>query len=359
MEGSEGKVIYAMYNDEKVVVKQARNRNFTLDLEARVFETIHTECPELSIHFPRLIGWTADNKLILSRIEGVELCEADRIFYRSNSRTTRCNSVKLVRNLVMTTLCVMEVVRRKTGIVHNDLHSSNVMVTKTAIKTFEFDIDGTVLKFESCGYCPVIIDFGSAYMRADQVLAPMYHTNIGNMPFRQDKLADSRILLTTIIGEYDKPLRSAVRTLFAPLHLDRYGWFGEIFVNIVNDMYDVADYDGDTTSEMDSKLAVVLAKMGRLDDVESMPPCAATAHASCNCIAKARECFEKLSAITVDSAFEPDCFEVNEAAVAMKPFVVDAAIANSELLDIEYSKLEVSNGLDVVLHLVNTLKMST
>lgn len=343
MHGSQGKLAYGKHGNEKVVIKKSKSRDRLIELEIRVLETIARECPELSAHFPRLIGTDGTETMVMTRIEGTELHSAISDLHTSNCKNVRSKASKIVRNMCFVTICVMEILRRKTGIIHNDLHTSNVMLAKTDRVSFEFTIEGASdrhFSFKSYGYCPVIIDFGSAYIPGNEILASLQNTDLGCFPHEPDLLADSRLLLCTASSRLDNEFRDAVKSIFGPLKLDRNGWFPkDVFVNVLDKVYDFVGVGKNSSSrETDAKLSVVISKMGKLvvSDVDDA-----------KAVDAAKAAYDKLmepELVIVDNG----CPEVTEAVDAFRSIVVDAVNRNREILEVEYAKLNVKDGLEVI-----------
>lgn len=341
MHGSQGKLIYSTFNGEPVVIKLSKYVDRSLELESKALEMIHRECPELEAHFPKFIAFTADNRLIMSRVYGNEMAEMCDDFYRSNCKNVRNKAVKLVRNMCFVTLCAMEIVRRKTGIIHNDLHCSNVMLVKTDKEVFHFEIDGKQFSFKSYGYCPVIIDFGTCYMEGPETLGGMANTDIGCFPNQPDLLADSRLLLCTTIGRFDKKFKEAVLAMFKPINLDKNGWFkNSKFTNVVDYVYDIARCE-EATDDMDSKIALAISIMHTVEAEKNVSQ------------QTLRDVFDALYDSEPLDKFDPSCKEMIDFAKTFKQCVNDVIKHNEEVLKIEYGKLSVKNGLDVLEELLS------
>jgi serine/threonine protein kinase len=194
MSGSQGNVKFRLINDRQVAIKETKYDDRSLELEARVSKLITEKCPELIDFFPELISFR-DNQLITTRILGEELCDMISRVRRANCRNLRAKSVQIIRNICQIILCVMETVTRKTGIVHNDLHASNVIISKTTNETFTFNFDNDkTYTIKSYGYIPVIIDFGYAHIEGE-LLGSLQNSDIGYTLEYKDRLADARLIL--------------------------------------------------------------------------------------------------------------------------------------------------------------------
>ena len=68
------------------------------------------------------------------------------------------------KKICMILLLIVEYTREKTGFVHYDLHSSNVLVKRVPRKTYTFRIKDKLYSIDNYGYLPVIIDFGCSYI---------------------------------------------------------------------------------------------------------------------------------------------------------------------------------------------------
>jgi serine/threonine protein kinase len=70
------------------------------------------------------------------------------------------------KKICMVLLLIVEYTREKTGFVHYDLHSSNVLVKRVQRKKYTFRIKDKLYSIDNHGYLPVIIDFGCSYIDA-------------------------------------------------------------------------------------------------------------------------------------------------------------------------------------------------
>lgn len=151
---------------------------------------------------------------------------------------------------------------------HYDLHSENIILQTTDHDAVLYILeDGKQLCIPTCGYIPVIIDFGFSYaekMEDGPLYCTMAHTNIGFNCNKFDALSDPKLLLITVSKElkeyrhtdtsYD--FRRLVRKIFKPLKLDwDSGWddYGEkdsiadktmqVFDGLYGDSLLFEDYD--------------------------------------------------------------------------------------------------------------------
>lgn len=362
IKGSQGSVVYKTRHGMDVAVKSSKYNDLCLELEANVLQQISKECPEVAEHFPKYID-LSDGKLTMSRIiNGEEFSEfIDRLF-KTNCRSLRRRAHNVIKNLCCITLCALEVVRRKTGVVHNDLHTSNVMIVKTEKEELSFDFEKRYT-FKTFGYFPVIFDFGYAHIEG-RVMGSLQNSDIGYTLEEQDLLADARLLLST--AKFD---RKKIREIFGPLHLNGDGWFSKYtFTNVYDELYDIACKR--TSRTMDSILTIIVSKMGDLSKEEVLIPCSPLCYLSrqvenivfsddeeefsdeeadeyciedktpiCECSQKVKDIFQEL--YNDQTLYE-------KAAMIFKPIVSRSLAHNREIKKKEYAKLKVANTLDVI-----------
>lgn len=222
--GKQSDVWFARFDGVDVVKKRSKYVDFSIELEAEALFAIHRSAsPRIASYFVKPIKTTGSTyrELITERIRGVELGP----FVRDGA------SDATVLNMVAMTLLAGEKLRRETGVVHNDLHSSNVIVVKTdePMATFDFD-DGRSYRIDTFGYRPVVIDFGFAACPGSRYTAPMCCSDIGYTVEAPDPLADSRILLYNVSrslrhrGVFNHAVTRTYDEAFGSLRLNE-GWF--------------------------------------------------------------------------------------------------------------------------------------
>src|SRR5580658_529889 len=176
-QGSRGHVAQVLVNGERCVKKTSRLVDVTIEMESEALSQINGLH---SPHFPRLTKWNLDKRvpeMFIEFIDGKPLSQHDGNFYS-------------LKSLIGRSLTAAAIMNEKLGIVHNDLHRSNIMVRKTLIDIdrYVFD-DGEVLEFETHGFEPVIIDFGLANSNSPTMNLTTAFTDIGFFPFQPDQLA--------------------------------------------------------------------------------------------------------------------------------------------------------------------------
>lgn len=151
--------------------------------------------------------------------------------YIRSSKADELVSYSIVKQVLMAVI----IGQREKKFVHNDLHSSNILIRKcNKDVVFLYALDEmNQFAVPTRGYYPVIIDPGFAYIE-DFEDGPMWmslgHTDGGMMSDRFDLMADAKLFLITISGELkdelntrtSKKLRNVVKNVFSPLSVD---WF--------------------------------------------------------------------------------------------------------------------------------------
>lgn len=376
MSGSQGNVKFRLINDRQVAIKETKYDDRSLELEARVSKLITEKCPELIDFFPELISFR-DNQLITTRILGEELCDMISRVRRANCRNLRAKSVQIIRNICQIILCVMETVTRKTGIVHNDLHASNVIISKTTNETFTFNFDNDkTYTIKSYGYIPVIIDFGYAHIEGE-LLGSLQNSDIGYTLEYKDRLADARLILKTAFQKFDKHMRMKINKIFEPLNLNKDGWFPKIFLSVYDIIYDIADVN--PSYKLDATMTNVISRISGLDSDEIcycsedcylyyMESCEESIdepmtndltnnHTNpqeeeecfqlCTCAIRLQHAFRNILPLEPFETREP-CKQVLDAAAALKNYVILILNVNKRAKQHFYSKLEVNDSLDVI-----------
>lgn len=261
LSGSQGRVKYSKSKDGlPIVVKTANYVDFSLELEQAALLFIEKD-NLLSRFFPRCFGfkWITRDRircqaLMMEKIAGEPFTD----FILRKIKTEE--GVDIVENLTLMTLCIMEMLRLKCGIVHNDLHSSNVLITRTSKDFFEFNFPSTTFSFKTYGFCPVIIDFGNAFVPDEKMMSPTINSSIGYFTGDQDCLADCRILLNDVCDlmrrKWVSDFTKRTKKLFAPLFLTRRGWFqdetfSDIADVIINELTETIDNEGLEKSAFD------------------------------------------------------------------------------------------------------------
>lgn len=364
IKGSQGSIVFKIRHGMDVAVKRSKYNELCLELEAKVLQQISKDCPEVAEYFPKFVD-LSDGKLTMSRIiDGEEFSEFIDRLLKTNCRSLRRKAPQIVKNLCCISLCALETVRRKTGVVHNDLHTSNVMIVKTDKEEVSFDFE-KIYTFKTFGYFPIIFDFGYAHVEGDVVLGSLQNSDIGCTLEVQDLLADARLLLTTA-----KCNRELVRDIFGPLHLNGDGWFSKYtFTNVYDELYDIACKK--SSRSMDAALTVAVHMMGDVKE-DTSRPCCDTCYFTrdaenvvfsddeeefsdeedeyviedkspvCECCRELKSTFRELYDKREDRAI------LERAAVVFKPFVTRSLAHNRAIKEKEYAKLKVKTTLDVI-----------
>ena len=368
--GSQGSIQRGRIGSLPVVFKTTKHNDICLQLEAKVLQIIHSECPELAEHFPKYIDLSNGQLVMTQIVGGIELAELiDSLKSRS--------ATKIISNICFITLCVMETVRRKTGIVHNDLHVSNVMVKTTGTKSITFKFDEKTYTFATFGYFPVIIDFGYAYLPGNSIVPSLQNSDIGYTVEEPDLLADARLLLCTA---FDGRMNKIINSIFGKLRLSKDGWFPHcMLTNPYDELYSIVGVK--TCKNMDSVFTIVLNMMGDLKDESCISICGDTCYMAedlvyaivysadenldsdeeddnssshnellplCECTMKVRAIYSELYTIRKLPVTDENRNLYEKAAIIFKPIIVRALARNRMIKASTYSKLSVANTLDVI-----------
>lgn len=374
--GSQGKVTYGMISGVPVAIKSCKYDK-CLILESQAMQQIYKHCPEVSNFFPKFIELTPSGKLIMTRVKnGIKL--SDLFGKIINSQGVE-NASKIILNLCFISLCVLERVRITTGIVHNDLHTSNIIIIPTDQKFFSITLNGKLYKYKTYGVLPVIIDFGYAHVGFN-VIGSLQNSDLGYTLEEQDCLADARLLLFSAANSFDDRTRKIIETIFKPLNLTKEGWFPpEILSNAYDELYTIAgkqynqdDQDDQSTKSVDATLTLLVNSMGNLLDKRCITPCCTNCYysyettdvyfsdessedidtewnlqISCICTDKISNIFNKIyDKISNNKVLDEALFR--EASLVFKPVIVQVLDNNRTIKRNYYNKLTVSTSLDVI-----------
>lgn len=368
IKGTQGTITYRKMNGIDVAIKRPEVDELSIELEKRVLQQIHSECPEVSAYFPKCISFST-RRLVMSKINGLEFEEFIHYTLKPMSKgPARRKAQQILNSLCCITLCALEYVRRKIGIVHNDLHTSNVMIIHTENNEATFDFGEKRYAFKTYGYLPVVIDFGFAHIEGC-VLGSFQNSCIGYSVEEQDPLADARILLTTAKYKH-------VHAIFGCLDLTEDGWFKKYtFCNVYNELYDIGCIK--ISSYVDARLTLIASKMGDLSAHVDKEPCSSTCHFNnkiehlvfsddevelddeeeerqdtyvkedkppiCECTKRVKQLMRELKEKKVITNSL-----IIRAVDAFKPFFTRSLAHNRMLKKEVYAKLNVKNNLDVV-----------
>jgi hypothetical protein len=122
------------------------------------------------------------------------------------------------------------------GIVHSDLHSGNVMVSKTVNDVCVYLFSGNEeYAFYTYGCTPVIIDFGHAYLEGDSMMRTTISlSQLGYTPHRFNPLSDAMRVIRPLMGE-DTELRKAINCV----PLNSAGYFNGSLINVLDCICDL------------------------------------------------------------------------------------------------------------------------
>lgn len=224
-QGGYSYVKYVKYNGKPAIEKINKNFDYTMSLEAQILKCLRKLS---SPHFPKLYEYkynrNGDEVLYIEYIPGQTYFNSKLSDYESKS-------------ILIRTLIAAAIMNEKLLIVHNDLHTNNVIVRKTAIDVdvYTFPDNET---FVIPTYCnePVIIDFGLAYCGncCDKMKTPLIFNYYGYFSFLHDSVGDVKRLLDP--NNYTLPyeLRQNIFKVLSNLPLQEGGYY---ISSELNDIY--------------------------------------------------------------------------------------------------------------------------
>lgn len=109
-------------------------------------------------------------------------------------------SDKIVCNCVAQVVFTLLELQSKTGFVHGDLHTSNVLISKTKLKKIDYKCKDFDISFELMGYVAQIFDFGQSILwnRANHITVPLYTLKDGVVNLWNDEFFDFRVFFDSV-----------------------------------------------------------------------------------------------------------------------------------------------------------------
>lgn len=205
-QGVQSKVYSCTWNNQQVIVKKSICYDFLQELELLVWSKLEfLQC----VHFCPILGQlddVSDSESTSSDSDDLmqkTISEPGNIFKKiefDNQIITLTNFMlgdDLNQNLscirqTLAAICILQ----EHGITHYDLHTDNVLITKTCYDVHVYNIQGSRYCVRTYGVCPVIIDFGLAVVNNTRALAPYNFIQHGFLPFVFDAHADMRTFLS-------------------------------------------------------------------------------------------------------------------------------------------------------------------
>ncbi len=226
---SQGNVGTCTFEGQRKVWKTSKRHDFTLTAEYEVSKAISDSCLSILPHFAKVthliqcLASPSDNIkqecIMINKISGGRFNDVlrNRLL---ESKDTLCMLKQILISLV--------VAQQVMDFTHYDLHVENILVRQT---NFDLHVyitpDGYVYPVETHGLCPIIIDYGYAFVNKFQTLLPsLYFNSAGFTPYKSDPLRDIFTLLCSINAEIKDPsakLLAETKDLFKPILAKAYG----------------------------------------------------------------------------------------------------------------------------------------
>lgn len=248
LSGCQSVVKKMYYKGRPAITKSSKYVDYSIELESKILTRIK-QCELLTPHFANLYEtrYVVDKNGYVNPTMVIAFVENEE-FRDFMAKKLAVGAVDLIKNMVCMTLCACELLYQTCGIIHNDLHTSNVLIKKTDAEFVEYKFQNKVYRYKTFGYFPVIIDFGYAFVAGDKIQASLMCTDIGYSIHKADRLADARILLTKVSSALKKyglmkcNLRKTIKSIFDPLDLTENGWFpDDTFICPVDEMMDMVE----------------------------------------------------------------------------------------------------------------------
>ncbi len=197
-QGVQGVVFKCIWKEKAAIIKMSNHIDFVLELEEEAWNHLKSlNC----LHFCEVL-------------ERLPLRPGERrycLFYKEITNNSRNDSLanliyegahhpNAILNCVRQTLAAT-VMFEGLGITHYDLHADNAMVTDTPYDVHVYKFGDKIIPIRTYGLAPVIIDFGMAYIPNTRYNATSVFATEGYTTFMPDPIADSRLLLMTVIQD--------------------------------------------------------------------------------------------------------------------------------------------------------------
>ena len=239
-------------NNKKIVFKMSQYINYLIKHEYIIMNGLNEisgYCP----HFCKSIGTilcevdphfkNSSNPFKITNNHPIEkevlLTEYIQNSYKfSNYINSNKINEEVLYSTIKQVLMAISIAQKKKKFSHYDLHSHNIMMkkcNKDVVFLYVLDNDNQFC-IPTCGYYPVIIDFGFSYIEdlEDGYCWPsLGHTDVGFMSDRFDWVADPKLFLVTVSNEirYKRKtkkslkLKNIVKNIFGNLNIDwKSGW---------------------------------------------------------------------------------------------------------------------------------------
>lgn len=200
MEGAMGSVVF---RGKEMAVKTSLTIDYSIEHERKILELIGAaRCT--THHFVQLIDDDDDDDDASSSELKMKRIDPDYMSYDDFKESKRWNA-GVEQQLILAVAGLHECI----GVVHNDLHSSNIFVKSTNVNVhaYLFDDDECYV-VPTHGYYPIIIDYGLAVDRSQKdMLGPFYYVGEGKFPFDANPVDDAIYLcdhLTESIRKTDR-----------------------------------------------------------------------------------------------------------------------------------------------------------
>lgn len=370
LSGCQSCVKKIFYKGRPAISKTSKYVDYSIELESGILNKIK-QCELITPHFANVYEtkYVVDKKgyrnltLITAYIENEE-------FRDFIVRKLSIGALDLIKNVTCMALCACELLYLSCGVVHNDLHTSNVLIKKTDAEYIEYKFpNNKSFRYKTFGYFPVIIDFGYAFVEGNKIQASLMCTDIGYSLHKADRLADARILLTKVSsclkrhGFIKADVRKTIKKIFDPLDLNEHGWFPEdTFTCVVDAMMDlvtkhIRDEKGifnDQESDCEDLMTLITGNMDFTKEHVQSDVNQIFAEFKRQAIARFKQAGPTKQLIMVknwlerkdgDQVIYDICGKVVDAFTS---FVVEIMRKNDILKDEYYSELSVQTTLDVL-----------
>jgi len=215
-QGRNSAVKLVKYKGKPAIEKKNHDLNYTMNLEARILKCLKKLS---SPHFPKLYKYTRnrynDESIIIEYIEGSTLYSLELKGYEAQSAIVR-------------SLLAAAIMNEQLGIVHNDLHTNNIMIRNSSVDVDVYifpDADTYVIPT----YCiePVLIDFGLAFCGSccTKMETPITFNNLGYFSFLSDNVGDVKRVLRNNNAELPKKFKQNIDKITSKLPLDTDGYY--------------------------------------------------------------------------------------------------------------------------------------
>lgn len=276
VQGIVGKIINPN-NKQEIILKISKDTSFFLENEYVVGTELKSLCSYLP-HYLYTYGMKTfklhiDNNIIKNNENGItrDVLFLNKIYnYSLYEYIKFVNSKNNVIGMMLQIIMALYVAQKQINFTHYDLHVDNILIQecdKTDI--FIYKIDDNYYWVNTCGFFPVLIDYGLSYsnkVNQTNITSSLTNYQNGFQTLSFNPLKDiHQICLTTFYSLSKKnkmycDIFNKIKKEFEPYNLEDSGWIN-LPVDIINNIRDLINIEDEF---FDSKWVDIIDFMARM-----------------------------------------------------------------------------------------------